>query len=261
VRRALFNALNQTITIARSRATGRIPIIGVAGAQGSGKTTLVKAYAAANPGVAQFSLDDVYLPSAFRRLIADEVHPLFATRGPPGTHNLMQLDETLDELQEATEASATQLPAFDKAADEPVPGAKRPVFRGRPSLILIDGWCLGATPQEEATLASPVNGLETAEDKDGVWRREVNANIGGGYQQSFARIDALLWLKPPSFEVVHRWRCEQEAELLGRPLTVEDDARVARFIQHFERITRHMMAGGVKADVVVELDEARRVAG
>ena len=35
-------------------------------------------------------------------------------------------------------------------------------------------------------------------------------------------------------------------------------ADMAVFIQHFERITRHMLAGGVRADVTITLDRQRR---
>jgi D-glycerate 3-kinase len=91
-----LNALDQAVAIARKRAGDRVAVVGVAGPQGSGKTTLVKAYAAFHPRTAHFSLDDVYLPSSLRRLIAQSVHPLFATRGPPGTHNVMQLNETIE---------------------------------------------------------------------------------------------------------------------------------------------------------------------
>ncbi|MEP7210107.1 MAG: kinase [Alphaproteobacteria bacterium] len=251
--------LTETITIARTRAGDHIPIVGVAGSQGSGKTKLVRQLAATDPTIAAFSLDDVYLPRAYRQLIATEVHLLFVTRGPPGTHNLMQLGETLDELQEAGPTYATRFPAFDKVADNPLPHAQRPVFKGKPSLILLDGWCLGATPQTDAELATPVNALEETEDAHGIWRREINANLAGGYQDVFGRLDAILYLRPPAFEIVHAWRCQQEEGLLGRPLTDADRDRIARFIQHYERITRHMMAGGVRADVTVQLDQERGV--
>lgn len=255
-----LNALDQAVAIARERAGDRPPIVGVAGSQGSGKTTLVKAYAAAHRRTAHFSLDDVYLPAGYRRLIAQSVHPLFATRGPPGTHNLLQLNETLDELFEADEGAQTILPAFDKVTDNPVHASHRPVFHGRPAVILVDGWCLGATPQTEAELAAPINALEAEQDKDAVWRKEVNANLAGAYQLTFARLDAIVCLQAPSFEIVHAWRCEQEESLLARPLMDGDRLRIATFIQHFERITRHMIAGGRRADIDVQLDERRNVA-
>ena len=68
---------------------------------------------------------------------------------------------------------------------------------------------------------------------------------------------ALLY---PSFDVVLDWRCQQEADLLGvapANLPAEERTRLAGFIQYFERITRRMLDGGVKADVVVQLDRNR----
>lgn len=255
-----LNALDQAIAIARERAGDRPAIVGVAGPQGSGKTTLVAAYASAHKGVAHFSLDDVYLPASYRRLIAQSVHPLFATRGPPGTHNLTQFNETLDELCEAGEGAQIILPAFDKVTDNPVHSSHRPAFRGKPSVILVDGWCLGATAQTDAELAAPINVLEADQDGQAVWRKEVNENLAGAYQLAFGRLDAIIALQAPSFEIIHQWRCEQEESLLARPLTEADRLRIARFIQHFERITRHMLVGGRRADIDVQLDEQRNVA-
>ncbi len=254
-----LNALDQAVATARERAGGRVPVVGIAGPQGSGKTTLVAAYAARHAGAAHFSLDDVYLPKSYRRLLADDVHPLFETRGPPGTHNLMQLTDTLDELQEAGASSQTPLPAFDKVTDNPVHASRKPVFTGKPSLILLDGWCLGAQPQAEEQLAIPINELEAKEDATGIWRREVNANLAGGYQELFGRLDAIVCLQAPSFDVIHSWRGQQEEGLLGRALNDQDLTRIARFIAHFERITRHMMSGGRRADIDVQLDTRRNV--
>ena len=75
-----------------------------------------------------------------------------------------------------------------------------------------------------------------------------------------ARFDAVLYLRAPSFDVVLDWRCQQEADLLGvapADLPAAERERLAGFIQYFERITRRMLAGGVAADVVVQLDRNR----
>src|SRR3989338_4506886 len=132
----------------------RPPLIGVAGAQGSGKTTLARA-AADRLGGAAFSLDDVYLTKAERAALAAQAHPLFAVRGPPGTHDLDLADRTVAALRAATCDSITRLPAFDKLADEREPESAWPIFLGRPGAILIDGWCLGATGQDPVALAPP----------------------------------------------------------------------------------------------------------
>lgn len=246
--------------IARHKRSGHAPLIGIAGAQGSGKTTLARAVAA-RIGAAAFSLDDVYLDRAARARLAGEVHPLFAVRGPPLTHDLDLLAATVARLRAAGPGDRTPLPAFDKLTDAPAPARERPVFVGRPAAILIDGWLLGATAQGQAALARPVNELERVHDPDGVWRRAADAALAGPYRAAFSAFDAILFLKAPSFEVVLNWRCEQEAGLLGvapDALPPRRRAELAVFIRHFERITRHMLAGGVAADVTVALDEGRR---
>jgi D-glycerate 3-kinase len=239
----------------------RPPLIGIAGPQGSGKTTLARAVAAAVNGAA-FSLDDVYLTRAERRALAARVHPLFAVRGPPGTHDLDLADRTVAALRAAGPESATPLPAFDKLADDRAPRTDWPVFHGRPGAILIDGWCLGATRQPPADLVPPVNALERDEDPDAVWRSSVDAALAGRYQAFFRGFDAMVFLAAPSFACVLDWRCEQEAGLMGLApgdLPPARRADLARFIQHFERITTHMLAGGVTADVVVRLGPDRTV--
>ncbi len=237
-----------------------IPLIGIAGAQGSGKTTLARG-AAERMSAAHLSLDDVYMTNAERQALARDVHPLFAVRGPPGTHDLGLLERAIAALRVAAADSRTPLPAFDKLADDRTPRTDWPVFAGRPSAVLVDGWCLGATPQAEADLSAPINALETAQDGEGRWRRAVNAALAGPYAEVFARFDAMLFLKAPSFDAVLDWRCEQEAGLMGLPPAELPPARrveLAVFIQHFERITRHMLAGGVRADITITLDRQRR---
>lgn len=239
---------------------GRPPRIAIVGAQGCGKTTLARE-AADRFGAAQISLDDVYLTRAEREAMARDLHPLFAVRGPPGTHDLGLLDRLIDALTGAGPEDETAIPVFDKRGDDRLPTDRWRGIRGRPVAILIDGWCLGAAAQDEAALARPVNALERDHDPDGFWRRAVNGFVASSYTAFAARLDALLFLKAPGFEVVPDWRAGQEADLLGlapADLPPADRARVAGFVQYFERLTRHMLAGGVRADVTVALDRNRR---
>ena len=235
------------------------PILGIAGSQGSGKSTLARAVAQRFGGAA-LSLDDVYLTQAERAALAERVHPLFAVRGPPGTHDLALLNRLLDRLRAAGSDEEIRLPRFDKLADERAPETDWAVVRGRPRLIVLEGWCLGAKAQRPEALPAPVNALEREKDSDGVWRRAVDAAMGDGYASLAARLDALVFLKAPGFEVVLDWRCEQEAELLGvAAVSPQRRAALAGFIGHYERITRHMLAGGVRPDLTVELDARRRI--
>lgn len=246
--------------VATHARPGHTPLIGIAGAQGSGKTTLARA-AAAQLGAAHLSLDDVYLTRAERQALARDVHPLFAVRGPPGTHDLGLMKQTVAALRVAAADSRTPLPAFDKLADDRAPEPVWPVFTGRPSAVLIDGWCMGATPQAEEDLIAPINRLEAERDRGGQWRGAANAALSDAYADAFRQFDAILFLKAPSFDAVLDWRCEQEAELMGlspAELPPVRRAELAVFIQHFERITRHMLSGGVRADLTVVLDQQRR---
>ncbi|WP_298126136.1 kinase [Brevundimonas sp.] len=234
--------------------------IALVGAQGSGKTTLGRAAAAAF-GAAQVSIDDVYLTRAEREAMAREVHPLFLTRGPPGTHDLAMLGALMDRLSVAGPEDETPLPDFDKRGDDRVPTDRWRRFRGRPRAILVDAWCLGAMAEDDAALAAPINALERDHDPDGTWRRAVNAFVAGPYATFVAGLDALVFLQAPGFDVVLDWRCQQEADLLGvapDDLPAHERARLAGFIQYFERVTRRMLAGGVRADVTVKLDRNRR---
>lgn len=229
------------------------PIIGVAGAQGSGKSTLCRAFAAAHPEVAYFSLDDFYWFKQSRRELARTLHPLFITRGPPGTHDLDLLLGTMATMRGASAECKTELPRFDKAADER--SEQWAHYQGKPQAFLIDGWCLGALPPE---LGPPLNAIE-AIDSDGAWRKAQNQFLSTSYAYFFAQFDAIVYLRPPNWETVKAWRAEQEVETLGRALTREDHTRLSRFMMHYERLTRSMMAGHHWADWVADLDGARRV--
>lgn len=233
---------------------------GLCGPQGSGKSTgaeiLWGLLAEAGVSSAVLSLDDLYLPRAERARLATDLHPLFAVRGPPGTHDVGLGLAVLDALARSGPA---RLPRFDKARDDRVGPADWPVAEAPVQVVLFEGWCVGALPQPAEALATPVNALEAGEDKDGVWRGAVNDALAGAYQALFSRIDILILLRPPSFDVVARWRREQEHKLRERTSGGMTDAEVARFVLHYERLSRWIdREMSARADVVVQLDERRR---
>lgn len=235
-------------------------VFGLCGAQGSGKSTLAGALAerfeAKGVRTAVLSIDDLYLTKAERERLAKEVHPLLGTRGVPGTHDVAL---GLDLLRALDEGRPAALPRFDKARDDRAPESDWATVSAGVELLIFEGWCVGAVPQPEEALAEPVNALERDEDPDGRWRRHVNAALAGDYQALFGRIDLLMLLAAPGFEVVHGWRIQQERELEARAgRKVMSDEEIGRFIQHYERITRHIlteMPG--RADLVAALGPDR----
>jgi D-glycerate 3-kinase len=247
-------------------------VLGLAGAQGAGKSTvaaaLVRRLAGAGRRAVVLSLDDLYLGRAARRALAAEVHPLLATRGVPGTHDVALGTRVLAAL---AAGAPVAVPRFDKAADEPRPPAAWDRVVGPVDVVVFEGWCVGARAQGAGVdggraLARPVNALEAAEDPGGVWRRYVDAQLAGPYQALFRPVRFLAFLRAPAFDVVAGWRLEQERALAaagrGAGPGVLDADGVARFVQHFERLTRHMLATvPARADLVLSLDGARRVTG
>jgi len=233
-------------------------VVGLCGAQGSGKSTVSAILAARFERAVTFSMDDLYLGRAARLDLARRIHPLLATRGVPGTHDPMLGVEVLNAL---ARGQSVALPRFDKALDDRAPCENWPTVKGGCELVIFEGWCVGARPQQAEDLVKPVNRLEAEEDRDGRWRRFVNEALGGAYQQLFDRIDLLALLAAPGWETVLRWRIEQERELRASSPDgsgVMDDCAVARFVSHFERLTRHILAEMPKrADLVLRLNESR----
>jgi D-glycerate 3-kinase len=252
----LFEAIATAI---RTKHTHRPALVGVGGAQGCGKSYACRQFAAGSSlRVAHFSMDDVYLTHAERQFLARTTHPLFATRGPPGTHDLDLAKFTISQLSTAGPGDTTPLPRFDKRADDRAPEQEWPTFAGRPDLILVDGWCLGAV----APIGTPVgsiNELEAEEDPHRIWRNHTIAPLATRYPSFFRQFDSIAFLQAPSFDIVRAWRAEQEEETIGRPLTLAEHSALNRFIEHFERITRAMLDGQHRAQWIVHLDERRQV--
>ncbi|MFL6588370.1 MAG: kinase [Luteimonas sp.] len=237
-------------------------VLGISGLQGTGKSTLaaqvVRAAEARGLRAAVLSLDDLYLDRDARRALAREVHPLLATRGPPGTHDIALGLAAFDAVRTG---KPIRLPRFDKLGDRRLPETGWPTVQGL-DLLLFEGWCVG-TPAEPATaLVEPVNTLERYEDPAGTWRRWCNTALARDYPALWAGIDRLLFLQPPGFDVVFDWRLQQEQALQaaepGRGGM--DDAGVARFVQHYERVSRQALRTLPDlADVLVTLDAERGI--
>jgi D-glycerate 3-kinase len=249
--------------IARSR---RPYILGLSGLQGSGKSTLarvMKAHAEARGWPAEvLSLDDFYYSRSDREALAQSVHPLLRTRGVPGTHEIELMLSVLAAMPHASDKLPVAHPRFDKGRDTRIPPSRWPRIMRRPQLVIVEGWALGIRPQLQVAVAKPVNALESAEDPDARWRHWVNKQLRG-YQPLWRKFDALIVLQAPGWEIVQRWRNEQEQQLLARHAPLAMDAKaMERFLAHFERLSRHALATlPALADTCVEYDDERNVTG
>jgi D-glycerate 3-kinase len=247
-------------------------VIGINGAQGSGKSTLADLLVFLlttqhSLSAVAMSIDDFYYTRDQRSQLANTVHPLIATRGVPGTHDVKLVEKTIHSLSHFRGAVA--LPKFNKAIDDRLAESEWPVITKPVDVIVLEGWCLGAQAQTEAELQQPVNDLEQDEDPQAIWRGYVNQQLSDNYSNLFELIDTWIMLKAPSFDCVFNWRLEQENKLrvsLSQNLAttqqdidkIMDDKAVGRFIKFYQRITQHLLTTlPNKVNYLFELDENR----
>ena len=243
-------------------------VFGVNGAQGTGKTTLakllVKLLNIHQLRIANLSIDDFYLTKSEREELSINLHPLLQTRGVPGTHDTSLLLKKITELKSLKADQFCEIPRFNKATDDRFKELGWQQISGPVDAIILEGWCVGAPPQEPEDLEIAVNSLEASQDPDGSWRRYINTQLAGQYQQVFAQIAELIMLKPPSFAQIFQWRALQE-EKLGKVSTIKasnvmNEESLNRFIQHYERLTRHCLKNlPSQASVLYELDSDHRI--
>jgi D-glycerate 3-kinase len=231
-----------------------IQIIGINGCQGSGKSTLADylctqvklQYGAATVSL---SLDDFYLTKAERTALAHDVHPLLAVRGVPGTHDIALAIDTVNSLKAG---KRTLLTRFDKSTDDRTKAEDSVIMNGPIGLIVLEGWCFGATPESQEKLATP-----------------VNEALAGDYQSLFNMADRRVMLRAPSFDSVFKWRLEQEQKLAERlrlnikdplPSDIMDENDVRHFVNYFQRITEQCLTSMPEGiDYLYQLNENRAI--
>ncbi len=241
-----FDPIVETI-IEHQKSAKKTLVIGINGCQGSGKTTLADYLATCiqlrGLRAIAISIDDFYLTRQQRQALASEVHPLFSTRGVPGTHDLELAIETLNNL--AMDSGEVKVPRFNKAQDERLPESLWSKVETPLDVIILEGWCVGITAQAEESLLEPVNELESIQDPQGQWRSYINQQLVTNYPELWQIIDRLIMLQAPSFTCVYQWRLEQEEKLAVTQLNDEHEVMAANeiqdFIQHYERLTRHSL--------------------
>ena len=240
-------------------------IIGLSGAQGSGKSTfaqflkliLEKKY---NLKTTVVSIDDVYKTKKERIRISKKINKLFITRGVPGTHDINFLVNFFKNFIKK-DNNTFLIPKFDKSFDDRFSKKFWHKIKNNNDVFILEGWCVGARPENSVQkLKKPINKLETLEDKKSTWRKKVNEHLNGDYKYLFSFIDLMIYLKIPNFKKVLDWRTLQENKIKysiqkrSSKLKIMTVNEIKRFIMFYERITKKMLIDMPKfADIIIPI--------
>ena len=240
---------------------GKTLFLGLSGGQGSGKTTvskilkiILKKYFKRKIEV--ISIDNFYKTSEERNKMSNITHPLFKTRGVPGTHDINLINKFFYFVKKK-KFKKFKIPKFSKTLDDRLKKKYWQSISQKPEIAILEGWCVGARHQSSNLLKKPINDLEKYQDKNMIWRKYVNQKLKNEYKKFFNNIDYLIFMKIPNFKMVFKWRFLQEKKLEKKPYPqnkIMSYYGIKRFIMFYERITLQMVKDLSKsASLVIEL--------
>jgi len=234
--------------------------LGLSGSQGSGKTTVAEILKIIlrkffKRRIHVSSIDDFYKTLEDRDKMSNQIHPLFKTRGVPGTHDINLIKKFFIILKKKF-FKKFRLPEFDKSIDDRLKKRYWTNIKKRPEIVILEGWCVGAKPQSNSLIKKPINILEKYEDQNLIWRKYVNERLKKEYKKLFAAIDYFIFMKAPNFNSVFKWRLLQEKKLSKKSQfkkKIMNYNEIKRFIMFYERITLQMIKDLSKSSSIVML--------
>ena len=244
-------------------------IIGLAGGQGIGKTTItsiitiiLKKYFKLN--AFKISIDDFYKTRKQRILLSKNKHPLLMTRGVPGTHDINIMLNFFKKIK-VKKFKSLKLPKFNKAVDDRFKQKLWYKIKSKPDVVIFEGWCVGAKSQNFGQLRKPINSLERIHDQTFKWRKYVNYQLETKYKKLFNQLDGLLYLKAKNFSLLRRWRLKQEKKLWlksknKKNLKIMNKSQVKNFMDTYQRITQQMFKDMPKySSIIMNLNSSHQI--
>ena len=244
-------------------------IIGLAGGQGSGKTTIssilsliLKKYFKLK--VFKISIDDFYKTKKQREILSKDKHSLLLTRGVPGTHDIKIMLDFFRKIK-TKNFKSLKLPKFNKANDDRYKKKHWYKLKSRPDVVIFEGWCVGAKPQNLRQLKKPINSLEKVHDQSLKWRQFVNFQLKTKYKKLYKQLDSLLYLNAKNFNLLKKWRTKQEKKLClktknKKNLKIMNKKEIINFMQTYQRITEQMFKDAPKySSIIMNLNRNHQI--
>ena len=192
-------------------------LVGLAGGQGTGKTTIssiikiiLEKYFKLK--VFKISIDDFYKTRKERLNLSKKIHPMLMTRGVPGTHDVQMMLNFFKKAK-SKNFKKIELPNFNKAIDDRAPKKNWYKIKEKPDVIIFEGWCVGAKAELNKTLKKSINSLEKANDQKFTWRKYVNKQLKTNYKKLYSQLNCMIYLKAKNFGLLQKWRLKQEHKL------------------------------------------------
>ena len=243
--------------------------VGLAGGQGTGKTTvssLVKIILEKyfKLKVFKISIDDFYKTRKERNSLSKRIHPMLMTRGVPGTHDINMMLSFFKKTKNKNFKKMI-LPSFNKATDDRFSKKYWYKINQKPDVIIFEGWCVGAKAELNKTLKKPINSIEKINDKKLVWRKYVNLQLRNKYKELYSQLNCMVYLKAKNFNMLQKWRLKQERKLRLKTKKVSSHKimskkNVINFMQTYQRITENMFKNTPKyASIVINLNSNHQI--
>jgi len=243
--------------------------VGLAGGQGTGKTTisslikiiLIKYF---KLKVFRISIDDFYKTRKERIKLSKRIHPMLLTRGVPGTHDINMMLNFFKKSK-IKKFKRLKLPTFNKAIDDRFNKKNWYDLKNKPDVIIFEGWCVGAKSEGHNSLKRSINSMERIKDHKGTWRKYVNQQLKSKYKNLYSQLNCLIFLKAKNFSLLQKWRLKQERKLglksknkiKSRVMNKED---VLNFMQTYQRITQNMFRNMPKyASIIINLNSNHQI--
>ena len=243
--------------------------VGLAGGQGTGKTTisslmriiLIKYF---KLKVFRISIDDFYKTRKERISLSKRIHPMLLTRGVPGTHDINMMLSFFKKVK-SKKFKRLKLPTFNKAIDDRSNKKSWYELNEKPDVIIFEGWCVGAKSEKNNTLKKTINSLEKAKDQKQIWRKYVNYQLKSKYKNLYSQLNCLIYLKAKNFNLLQKWRLKQERKLwikskMKSNSKIMSKGDVINFMQTYQRITENMFRYVPKyASIILNLNTNHQI--